>query len=107
MTHRNQAGVPPLSRNLTVPQSCVLSVSCFSSIFELRTLLVWSGWEIIALIWVEEEKGCTEGLFCSIFSAATLDGLFLVLANSTDLQERRDPGEVISPRTVVVCNINS
>lgn len=27
-------------------------------------------------------------LFCSIFRISKLDGLFLVLANSTDLQER-------------------
>lgn len=86
---------------LPSPVTC-FSCGHFSSVFGLRRLLVWSGWEIVALIWVEEEKDCTKGLFCSIFSADRLDGLFLVLANSADLQERRDPergggGGVISP----------
>lgn len=75
---------------LPSPVTC-FSCGHFSSVFGLRGLLVWSGWEIVALIWVEEEKDCTKGLFCSIFSADRLDGLFLVLANSADLQERRDP----------------
>lgn len=34
----------------------------------------------------------TKGLFCSIFSVDVLDGLLLVLANPSDLQEGQKKG---------------